>query len=255
MPYRNIVFAKLEKRLLNDPRWYMMSEISQLNYIKLILFASETSNRIPVNLQAIRKGFKTDQTIKTLEKSLKEIENSFPKFQKNGEFYYFEDFHEKTNYIRDCPSIAQVLPKAHVDKDKDKEEDKEEDKIKREIIIMGEREIIIKDYFIDLLPIDLKQPQIEAWVEWVDFRKAIKKKLVKPTAQKQINFLLKQPNMIECINKSIEKGWQGLFEVNNERTEKHKGNSGYQSKLAEEGRGNTGRKFDYITSGDKKNEG
>jgi hypothetical protein len=123
MPYKNIVFVKLEKRLFNDPRFYMLSEKAQLNYVKFMLFAAETYNRIPINLSAIRKGFKTNQSILAIENTISEIQKVFPKFKKNGEFYYFEDFETKTNYIRDCPSNAEGTPKEVTDIDKEKEED------------------------------------------------------------------------------------------------------------------------------------
>lgn len=78
---------------------------------------------------------------------------------------------------------------------------------------VGEREVVIKDYFLDLLPVESKQNFIEAWVEWVDFRKELKKKLTVSTAKKQISFLLNQQSPVECICQSIEKGWMGLFEI------------------------------------------
>jgi len=62
MPYANIVFAKLEKRILNDPRWFMLGESAQLNYIRLILAACETYNRIPRNPAALKKMFRTELT-------------------------------------------------------------------------------------------------------------------------------------------------------------------------------------------------
>lgn len=133
MPYKNIVYAKLEKRLLEDPRWYMMSEISQLHYIKLILIAQQTYNRIPAECKAIQRAFKTDLKLKTIENSLNEIQKNFPKFKKDANFYYFEDFEEKTNYIRAIPSNAEGLPKDGIDKEKEKKrerKDKEEESIR-----------------------------------------------------------------------------------------------------------------------------
>lgn len=96
---------------------------------------------------------------------------------------------------------------------------KEEKKIEEKIMV-GERELVIKDYFINLLPIDAEQSFIIAWCEWVDFRKEIKKKLTTSTAIKQITFLLNQPNPIKCINQSIQNGWTGLFEVSQKQAGK-----------------------------------
>ncbi len=135
MPYKNIVFVKLEKRLFDDPRWYMMSETSQLNYIKFILFATATSNLIPTNLVAIKKSFKTNQRLKTLELSIKEIQDNFPKFVKkivnNKEYFMFDGFEEKTNYIpnKEIHGKSHGHPRVVVDKDKEKEEDKDSVKL------------------------------------------------------------------------------------------------------------------------------
>ena len=78
---------------------------------------------------------------------------------------------------------------------------------------IGGRMLIEKEYFLDLLPIDLDTNKILAWADWVDYRKDAKKKLIKSTAKKQVDFLLSQPDFIECINQSIKNQWQGLFEV------------------------------------------
>ena len=138
MPYRNIVFAKLEKRLFNDYRWYMMSEEAQLNYVRFIMFACETYNKIPKNIEAIKLAFKTNQDLKTIERTIEEIKINFPKFRKNKHFYYFNGFDEKTNYIskREIPRKSQGVAKEVVDKDKDKdkEEDKEKDKESQVVI-------------------------------------------------------------------------------------------------------------------------
>ena len=72
MPYKNIVFVKLEKRLASDHRWYMMSEEAQLNYIRLILLAAETYNRIPKSIDALKLAFKTKQTSDQIKSTLEE---------------------------------------------------------------------------------------------------------------------------------------------------------------------------------------
>lgn len=118
MPYKNIVFAKLEKRLLDDHRWYMMSEDAQLIYIKLILLASATYNKVPKNPDALRIGLKTTQDLETLKKSIAEIKANFPKFKEAKGFYFFDKFEEKTNYIpkQAIPRKAQGSARVGVDK-------------------------------------------------------------------------------------------------------------------------------------------
>jgi hypothetical protein len=55
-----------------------------------------------------------------------------------------------------------------------------------------------------------------AWLEWEQYLKEKKKKLTPSTAKKQFKFLggRADPEIIAIINQSIEKGWQGLFEIN-----------------------------------------
>ena len=84
---------------------------------------------------------------------------------------------------------------------------------KEETILIKEIEIIKKDYFIDLLAVDSKQEFIEAWVEWVNYRKETKHKVTPLSAKKQIDFLNKQPNPVEVIEVAIRNSWQGLFEI------------------------------------------
>lgn len=130
MPYKNIVFVKLEKRLLNDARWYMMTEESQLNYLRLLLLSADTYNKVPEDLRAIKLAFKTKQSTKTIKKTLEEIQKNFPKFKHDNGYYYFEGFEEKTNWVnhREKLGNSRGVPRELTDKDKDKEEkDKEKE--------------------------------------------------------------------------------------------------------------------------------
>src|SRR5574343_4200 len=88
------------------------------------------------------------------------------------------------------------------------------DKNDKNVKNIGGRMLLEKEYFLNSLPIDLDTDKILAWADWVDYRKTTKKKLVFQTANKKIEFLLKQPDFIACINQSIKNQWQGLFEVN-----------------------------------------
>lgn len=130
MPYKNIVFVKLEKRLLNDSRWWTMSESAQLLYVKLILLAAESYNKIPLKNDVLREALRSRLDLVVFESCIKEIENNFPKLKKNKYVRYFAEFDTKTNYIpkREIPRKSPGLPKD--DADKDKEEDKDKKKIK-----------------------------------------------------------------------------------------------------------------------------
>ena len=54
---------------------------------------------------------------------------------------------------------------------------------------------------------------VEIWEDWVKHRREIEKPLTESVVKKQVSFLLKQNNPIECIESSIRNGYTGLFEV------------------------------------------
>ena len=52
----------------------------------------------------------------------------------------------------------------------------------------------------------------EAWAEWVQFRKEIRKPLKPTTIKLQLKMLEKhKENHVEILETSIQNGWQGLF--------------------------------------------
>lgn len=130
MPYKNIVFVKLERRLLNDHRFYMMSEKAQLIYVKFLMLACETLNKIPKKLDVLRLALRTTLNDVELQFAIEEIKQSFPKFRETRYLYYFFGFKEHTNYIPkwELPGKSSGLPKELVDKDKDKDKEEERDK-------------------------------------------------------------------------------------------------------------------------------
>ncbi len=132
MSYRNIVFIKLEKRLLNDHRWFLMREQSQLIWIKFVLLGGHYKNRIPKDDAILMNLMRTKMTLSDFKDCIKEIKKNFPKLKSNKHYYYIDGFEEYTNYIpkREIPSKSPATPKIGVDKDK--EEDKDKDKEKRE---------------------------------------------------------------------------------------------------------------------------
>lgn len=218
MPYKNIVYAKLEKRLLNDSRWYMMSEQAQLNYIRFILLAQESYNRIPKDLKAIKKVFKTSQNLKIIAKTIKEIKKSFPKFTSNRHFFYFEDFHEKTNYVpapdekdikkgipEEIPGKSQGKPKEGADKEEDKDKEKEK------------KESQISSFFQTLKTEELKNLETE-FGHYKEMRQKIKKPMTAHAEelilQKLSRLSLKNYELaLAILRQSIENSWQGLFEL------------------------------------------
>jgi hypothetical protein len=63
-----------------------------------------------------------------------------------------------------------------------------------------------------------------AWLQWLDYRKEIKKKITKSTARLQLKFLQGRagPEIAAILNQSIHNGWTGLFELKTQRN----GNNG-----------------------------
>jgi len=56
----------------------------------------------------------------------------------------------------------------------------------------------------------------EAWAEWAQFRKEIKKKLVQTTISRQLKFLERHKDIhVLILEQSIQNGWTGLFETKN----------------------------------------
>lgn len=134
MPYANIVFVKLEKRLLNDPRWWTMSEAAQLIYIKLILLAAETYNKIPLNDDVLKEAIRSKLPLKVFQKHLEEVKTNFPKFQKNMHVRYFLEFDTKTNYRpqkgtpKELQRNSQGTPKVVTEKEQEEEKEKKKNK-------------------------------------------------------------------------------------------------------------------------------
>ena len=99
MPYKNIHWIKLEKRLLNDYRFYTLSEEAQLIYLKFLMLAAETGNKMPKNPALLRQVFRTRLNEKQIEDCLVEIKKNYPKFKENNSFYYFREWSNRCNFV------------------------------------------------------------------------------------------------------------------------------------------------------------
>ena len=137
MPYTTIHWVKLEKRLLNDHKFIALSETGQLMYLKFLMVAAETFNKIPKKTCIIRLLFRTTLTDTEIKKHIKEIKKMFPKFKENKHYFYFEEFETKHNWV--SPGSSQIIPKDV------QEEDKEEEKNKKKIKRREDINIIIDD--------------------------------------------------------------------------------------------------------------
>ena len=129
MPYRNIVFIKLEKRLLNDPRWWTMSSYAQLIHIKLMLLAAETYNKIPLNDNVLRQAMRSELGESEFKKYLNEVFRNFPKYKRNRYFRYIEEFETKTNWVnpKELRRNSKGTLKVAVDQDQDQDQDKDQE--------------------------------------------------------------------------------------------------------------------------------
>lgn len=109
------------------------------------------------------------------------------------------------------------------------EERREESEKKREEkkpLRAGGKKIVIDNLF------PLGTPEHNAWEEWRQYRKEIKKTLSPSTAKKQMQFLGGRagPEIVEIINQSIKHGWTGLFPLKTEQNGNHvKGTNGTTS--------------------------
>lgn len=238
-----VSWIKLKTKMFDDEKIQLIEAMPEADailviWIKLLILAGKTNsngfiflaNDLPYSAEMIATIFRRPlQIVKFALKTLKdfdmiEITESHVICINNWEKHQNIDGLEKVreqNRIRkqNERERKQHLLSENTDLSRDTSRDvtqqiKNKNKNKeKEIIIVGDREIVIKDYFINLLPIDVNQEFIEVWCEWVDYRKEIKKKITASTAKKQIEFLLKQPSPKECISISIKNAWQGLFEV------------------------------------------
>lgn len=202
MPYKNIVFVKLEKRLLNDPRWWTMSEQAQLIYIKLILLAAETYNKIPLNDNVLREALRSKLELKPFQEYLREVATNFPKLKQNKHFRYFAEFETKTNYIpkQEIPRKSQGLPKVVTDKDKEEDKDKEKE---------------IEAKFSFLTNKDFKK----VFSEYLEMRVKIRKPATNPAKVLALTELHKHDleTAIKMLENSILHSWQGVFPLKDKR--------------------------------------
>jgi len=123
MPYKNIHWVKLEKRLLNDHRFYTMTEESQLIYVKLLMLAAETSNKVPKNTSILRAALRSTQTEVKIGECMNEIKEHFPKFRETKDYYKFNGWGVRHNWVLSKESLGnsqgtarEPLDKIRIDK-------------------------------------------------------------------------------------------------------------------------------------------
>jgi len=109
MPKSKYEFIKIELRLFEDPRFFMLCEFDQLNYIKLLVLAKRTKNYIKKDYIAIGKSLRTEQTPSSIRVSIKRIMSSFqpegkrretsePTICQNRYYFWFSGWDERYSY-------------------------------------------------------------------------------------------------------------------------------------------------------------
>ena len=116
-------FVKLETRIINDYRFFTMSEFEQLVYIKLLSISRSTSNQIPKKTGVLCELLRTKRSVTEVKSAVKRIKDNFPKFKENKYFYYFDGYELRlSNYV------PNTTINSGVDEDEDLDKDKEGDK-------------------------------------------------------------------------------------------------------------------------------
>ena len=128
MPYKNIYWVKLEKRLLNDHRFYTMRENSQLIYLKFLMLAAETNNKIMKEKRLIKTTLRSKLPTKNIGKCIEEIAKNFPKFKEKDDYYYFEEWDDRVNWTTGKGTARELRGSAEGVPQQRREEKRREDK-------------------------------------------------------------------------------------------------------------------------------
>lgn len=197
MPYTTIHWIKLEKRLLNDPRFFTMSERAQLVYIKLILLCAHFNNKVPRSMSILSQLCRCAYDESTLKSVIDEIRNNFPKLLSRKDYYYIKGFKEMHNWV--SPGSSQGVPKDVPDKKEDKSKNKKEDKIDISVAYPFLADNSFKDLW-------------EAWLE-------VRRKMKAPNTERALDIALKKLHTYsltmacQMVEQSVERGWRGVFEL------------------------------------------
>lgn len=119
-------FIKVELRLLDDHRFFELSELEQLMYLKLLVIAKKTENHIPKKYTTLKGLLRSNRSETELHSVLTRLKESFPKFNENKYFWYFrglkERMHKKyENKYTDIRHKTKDIRHKTEDKDKDKD--------------------------------------------------------------------------------------------------------------------------------------
>jgi hypothetical protein len=75
-----------------------------------------------------------------------------------------------------------------------------------------------KDNFLPLLPVNFLEDNkfLDVWLDWVEYRKEIKKPLTNVAAKRQVKLLTQCSIQVATamVDQSINMGWRGIFPLN-----------------------------------------
>lgn len=185
MPYTSIHWIKLEVRLLNDHRFYLLDEFSQLLFVKLLLISGVTTNEIPKEANILKSILRSDQSESKIEESIIKIKQNFPSFKENKGFYYFDDWNTKHNWV--ILGNSQGTPKEVLEeeeeKKKNKNKNKKEKKKKKENL--PTKSELINKYKSKYPKLDLE----EEWDKFIAYNAEVREKPLKSISLGWINWL------------------------------------------------------------------
>jgi len=118
MPYRTLHWVKLELRLLDDHRFFLMTEKAQLTFLKLLILCGKCQNKVPKMPSALRTLLRVSYTDQELLGVMDEIKKNFPKVLENNGFYKIKDFSEKVHWVapKDYSGSSQGVAGELIDK-------------------------------------------------------------------------------------------------------------------------------------------
>ena len=114
-------FVKYETRLLNDHRFFELSEFEQLTWMKIWAILSITSNKIPKNYSTIRSYLRTFRSETEIESAFYRLKDTFPKFKENKYFWFYQGWNKKFQKKGEQTTVD-------IDKDIDLDIDKDREK-------------------------------------------------------------------------------------------------------------------------------
>ncbi|HDY68989.1 MAG TPA: hypothetical protein ENH85_14515 [Candidatus Scalindua sp.] len=128
MPRISREFVKLETRLLNDYRFFEMSERGQLAYIKLLVLGRTFDNKITKRLTTLKALLRVNWSEDDIALIISEIKDNFPNFKSNKYFHYFSGYEERLlrGKLKTPTSAANYCEDEDEDIDEDKDVDKEQ---------------------------------------------------------------------------------------------------------------------------------